>query len=280
LLCLLAGVVYGQGTFRCGQTPVQPDLSSKIVGGHDATPYSWPWQVVWCTSGWFGGCDLECGGSVIAEGWVVTAGHCVYGDEDSPGQFRVKVGVFNEDSTTEDGEAVLKVKRIHLQPKYVPDPVPVWDISLIELADKIVFTDHVQPICFAANDNRTAVEPNSAWVTGWGTTSEGGDISQTLKQVQVPFVNTDTCMQEYPDDLSPETHVCAGRAGVDTCQGDSGGPLVVATNGTWFLYGLTSWGYGCAEAGHAGVYSRTTAYCNWIASETNMDVTCKDPFSY
>lgn len=74
--------------------------------------------------------------------------------------------------------------------------------------------------------------------------------------------------------------VCAGKAGKDTCQGDSGGPLVVATGNTWFLYGLTSWGYGCAENGHAGVYSRTSAYCSWIASETNNEVTCKDPASY
>lgn len=36
---------------------------------------------------------------MIAEGWAVTAGHCVSGDEDSPGQFRVKAGVFDESSS-------------------------------------------------------------------------------------------------------------------------------------------------------------------------------------
>lgn len=62
------------------------------------------------------------------------------------------------------------MKQIHLHPQYVPDPVPLWDISLIELADKVVYTDHVQPVCFSLTDD-AAVEPNNAWVTGWGTTS-------------------------------------------------------------------------------------------------------------
>lgn len=42
--------------FRCGQTPIKPDLThvnTKIVGGDVAIPYSWPWQVVWCSKSQF-----------------------------------------------------------------------------------------------------------------------------------------------------------------------------------------------------------------------------------
>ena len=49
---------------KCGQTPVAPDTSTKVVGGTIAKQYSWPWQIVWCENGWFG-CDLECGGKDI-----------------------------------------------------------------------------------------------------------------------------------------------------------------------------------------------------------------------
>jgi hypothetical protein len=37
---------------QCGQTPIPPHISregeEEIVGGTNAVPYSWPWQVVWC----------------------------------------------------------------------------------------------------------------------------------------------------------------------------------------------------------------------------------------
>jgi secreted trypsin-like serine protease len=51
---------------------------------------------------------------------------------------------------------------------------------------------------------------------------------------------------------------CAGypQGGTDTCQGDSGGPLLVGVGQALRLVGATSFGKGCAEAGHPGVYAR------------------------
>jgi secreted trypsin-like serine protease len=80
-----------------------------------------------------GGCSLLCGGSVIDTNWVVTAGHCVYGNTGRPGNFAVKAGVFDESSSTETGEMVINVASIHLHPNYVPNPVPHHDIALIEV---------------------------------------------------------------------------------------------------------------------------------------------------
>uniref|UniRef100_A0AC34PYZ5 Peptidase S1 domain-containing protein n=1 Tax=Panagrolaimus sp. JU765 TaxID=591449 RepID=A0AC34PYZ5_9BILA len=245
-LAILAPILAQQ---KCGQTPISPNLNStgKIVGGTIAEPYSWPWQVVWCSNGWFG-CDLECGGSVIGTHWVMTAGHCVDGNVNNPGGFRVKTGVYDERKKNEVGEVVHEVKKIYLHPKYQAYPDPLWDIALIEMVQDITFGDHVQPICLPTHDNATIVEPNTAWGTGWGTTNEGGDISNKLRQVNVPFVNYKTCEDEYPGDITEQVMVCAGKAGKDTCQGDSGGPLVVkSAKGSWFQYGITSFGAGCAE---------------------------------
>jgi len=49
-------------------------------------------------------------------------------------------------------------------------------------------------------------------------------------------------------------------------QGDSGGPLSCPTSpaGTWMLYGVTSWGDGCAIARHPGVYVRVSLFVDWI----------------
>ena len=34
---------------------------------------------------------------------------------------------------------------------------------------------------------------------------------------------------------------------VSSCEGDSGGSFTVKEQGQHYLYGITSWGYGCAE---------------------------------
>ena len=46
--------------------------SARIYGGVPATPHSWPWIVQVVDS--LG--DLVCGGTLISESWVLTAGHC------------------------------------------------------------------------------------------------------------------------------------------------------------------------------------------------------------
>lgn len=46
-----------------------------MIGGKDARPGSWPWQI-----GMFrDGIIFDCGGSLVNPKWIVTAAHCVYG---------------------------------------------------------------------------------------------------------------------------------------------------------------------------------------------------------
>lgn len=92
---------------------------------------------------------------------------------------------------------------------------------------------------------------------------EGGMTSPKLMRVSVPIVSRTKCEEAYKG-LSTITSrmICAGytEGGKDSCQGDSGGPLTA--NGT--LYGIVSWGYGCAKPEYPGVYTNVANLRSWI----------------
>ncbi|OWK56989.1 Hyaluronan-binding protein 2 [Lonchura striata] len=47
-------------------------------------------------------------------------------------------------------------------------------------------------------------------------------------------------------------------------QGDSGGPLTCVQNGSYYVYGLVSWGEGCGLKNKPGVYTQVTKFASWI----------------
>ena len=142
------------------------------------------------------------------------------------------------------------------------------DAALLRLQNP----SHATPMQLISNDSLDAASSGStARVIGWGTTSEGGDVSEDLREVDMPIVDDETCgePQSYGDEFVPAVMLCVGLpgGGVDSCQGDSGGPLMVNTGGGvttgeeasaegWKLAGIVSWGEGCAEPDKYGIYTR------------------------
>lgn len=68
--------------------------------------------------------------------------------------------------------------------------------------------------------------------------------------------------------------ICAGYkdGGRDSCLGDSGGPLIMIDGNEKQprLVGVVSFGKGCADPKHPGVYGRVTAVRKWIKSVTGF----------
>lgn len=66
-----------------------------------------------------------------------------------------------------------------------------------------------------------------------------------------------------------------GGGGKDSCQGDSGGPAYVQlADGSWRVFGITSYGSGC---GGGGYYSMMHNGIGWFEDRTGIDLTpCHD----
>jgi hypothetical protein len=104
-------------------------------------------------------------------------------------------------------------------------------------------------------------------------------MTDQLKHATVPAVKNEVCREAYRHSkaaVGPQ-QICAGlRWGAeDTCEGDSGGPLVLLVPSTHcpMQVGVVSWGIGCGEPNAYGVYSRVSAYEDWIRQKTNGEVT-------
>lgn len=242
----------------------------RIVGGVKADLHEYPWQAALVSASG----DGYCGASVISNQWILTAAHCLEGEDESS----VFVRVGSEDPYAEGG-ATYSVSEVIVHPDYA-DVATGSDIALIKLSEPLKFTHNVQPIAIMSPEQDYLQEVGTlALTSGWGSLSSGGPSAGILQAVELPIVsNRVACGVDqdengnsgaYSCDEVDTTMICAGYLGLggkDACQGDSGGPLVVrnASDTNWLLVGATSWGNGCADPDFPGIWSRVSYFYDWV----------------
>uniref|UniRef100_A0A3B4FM03 Serine protease 56 n=2 Tax=Haplochromini TaxID=319058 RepID=A0A3B4FM03_9CICH len=143
------------------------------------------------------------------------------------------------------------------------------DIALVELTSPVVLSQHVTPVCLPSGMEPPTGSP--CLVAGWGSLYEDGPSADVVMEAKVPLLPQSTCKSALGKELVTNTMLCAGylSGGIDSCQGDSGGPLIYQDriSGRFQLHGITSWGDGCGEKGKPGVYTRVSAFSDWIQAE-------------
>ncbi|XP_047217908.1 trypsin-2-like [Girardinichthys multiradiatus] len=216
----------------------------KIVGGYECTPHSQPHQVSLNVGYHF------CGGSLVNELWIVSAAHCY--------QNRIEVRLGEHHININEGtEEFISSSNVIRHPSYNSYTIDN-DIMLIKLSRAATLNQYVQPVALPSS---CASAGTMCLVSGWGNTMSSTADKNRLQCLEIPVISNQDCNNSYPGMIT-DSMFCAGylEGGKDSCQGDSGGPVVC--NGE--LHGIVSWGYGCAERDHPGVYTKVCLFNDWL----------------
>ncbi|GAB1859069.1 Serine proteinase stubble [Camponotus japonicus] len=254
---------------RCGIPVVSKQIAQRrIVGGDDAGFGSFPWQA-YIRIG-----SSRCGGTLVNRFHVVTAGHCVA--KASARQVQVTLGDYVVNSASESLPAyTFGVREIRVHPyfKFTPQ-ADRFDVAVLRLDRPVHYMPHIAPICLPEKNEDFLGQ--YGWAAGWGALQAGSRLRpKTLQAVDVPVIDNRLCERWHRSNginvVIYDEMMCAGYrgGGKDSCQGDSGGPLMLEKTGRWYLIGIVSAGYSCAQPGQPGIYHRVAKTVDWITYVIN-----------
>ncbi|KAL3276513.1 hypothetical protein HHI36_011891 [Cryptolaemus montrouzieri] len=265
----------------CGEKRVQP--KKLIIGGQIADRGNYPWTIAIYkkkTDNY----KLICGGTLINQRVIVTAAHCVTDKEGNileKSIYRVAAGKYylSYDDPRDTDAEFSEIEEIHSPGDYKGN-IYDYDNDIAVLVTKIAFntTEYIQRCCVDFNQfssYESQLLGAIGTVTGWGYTIRGGNQSQELKELNLPYVDHTTCYRTVPYDYKKyvkSNKVCAGyrNRGIGVCEGDSGGGLVFENlnDKRFYLRGVVSISVqkeGKCNENEYAIYTKVSSYIPFIA---------------
>jgi len=236
----------------------------RVIGGDVASDGMWPWQLSHRNVG-----SHTCGASLIRPTWALSAAHCVGGNING----YVMIAGTNQRScpgnACEQRQVNLVVRHANFQNVGLlgfPN-----DISVIRWANPI--TDQPGKIQLATMATENNQVGRLCYISGWGRMSANGALPENLQQAKIDLLTTSECSTMWSPTPVTDNQVCIYDRATQArgaCNGDSGGPLVCQLDsGSWELVGITSWGRTGCSTDYASVYTRVSAYIDWILTQIN-----------
>lgn len=245
---ILSSLVVGAWTSAISAGPNPFARRDLIVGGEETTIENYPHQASLQLSGG----NHFCGASLISLRTLLTAAHCVVGQ--NPASIFARLG----SSHYSKGGVLVAVSKLIHHEKYDPNTLQ-YDVGLVILAASVAESKSIRVI-----ELGEILPPNGARaeVTGWGTEFFGPlSLPDTLQKVSVRITHYERCSSNegYGSNVG-DTMICGYEDDTDDCQRDPGGPLV--SNNVQI--GIVSWGYGCTYKNYPAFYCSIESVYDWI----------------
>ncbi|KAL7011003.1 hypothetical protein ACKWTF_014041 [Chironomus riparius] len=253
---------------ECG---TRPGATALIVNGENFEKGTYPWMAVLVKNN----NDVHCGGVLISNRKVLTAGHCIHTKsftEYNKKDLQVILGSHDLISRFEVSREIKKIDTIFPHPRWNPMVEKFdYDIAVIVLEEEVHFNNYIQPICLP-NNNKIVKSITMGTVIGYGKTEDRSkQFSNIPKRAQAPIYNYESCVRKFSDlqSIASKTTFCGGHAnGTGACTGDSGSGLFVSHNNIFYLRGLVSSSQNNNEIGcdvkKYAVYTNVTKFIEWI----------------
>jgi secreted trypsin-like serine protease len=267
LVCL-SSTAYGKsliGKTRYSPKELFTNGNGRIVGGTNAAPGEFPYQVSYQIIKDGKGPRHACGGSIINAEWIMCAAHCVDPTICEGCTDHQIVAGINQLSDTGATRQQIKIAKIISHPQWNKEQL-INDIALLKLETPLTLNDLVKPTKLPSANY---VPSGELTVSGWGLLEQDdpAGVPDNLQKVNMPHYEFEMCKMIFQI-LGLEIqacHTCAGGYGEaeGVCNGDSGGPLV-AQDGT--QVGIVSFGLGCGSPYFPAVFGSVPNFISWIES--------------
>lgn len=246
----------------------------RIIHGKEVYIYDYPYLV------YLGVATANlvlCGGSILNQRAVLTAGHCVY--DKHPDELIVVAG-YNKESRNMQ---YRDVEKLIMHPQYSMSPQNQttenryidYDYAVVKTERPFEYTLAIKSVVLGKSMESVSIG-DSMFVMGWGEVkpkqipaseniqgiTAGAPL---LKGVSLNLLDFNKCQQSYADIqvTVSDRFFCAASRNGDTCQGDSGGPIVVGR----IQYGIVSFAAGCFRDGYPSVFANVPMVYDWIMAE-------------
>lgn len=251
----------------------------SIYGGKETRIVNFPYMInILCD--YKGTFKHDCGGSLVAPLWVLTAGHCVYDNKMQMYplknfQLAAAISTLSREEDFPELRSVVKIATNNYryqESEYGDILVLENDIALLRARNPFILNNFVRLVVLASprllsDRNPWEVFKGKCNYTGWGKTLSGGQFSNNLRVEYLSLMNKEKCRRRSLVFLDLDKTLCTAEKEVNACSGDLGAPLVC--NG--YQVGICSTLGRCPSKIKApGTWTRVDLYYDWISTTIGL----------
>lgn len=182
----------------CGTRHSETEITPFIFGGEETQRGDWPWIVaIYLNKAT--GLSFNCGGTLISAKIVITAAHCLNTPSKNyrASEVVLYLGRYSLIDWSEVGSIATNVEQIiiHQDYKRQKDSFDA-DIAVMIMTKRVEFNEFVRPAClWPGSVGIQEIEGKKGVVVGWGKDGTDRVVSNIPKKVNLPIVNSITCVQ-------------------------------------------------------------------------------------